>query len=143
MAKLESSITINAPVEKVFAYGTKPENLPEFWPSMIEVNNVKELPNGGYSYDFVYKLVGVRLAGSSEDTEFVLNERLVSVSTGGIESKITWLFQPEDGGTNIAVEAEYTVPVPVLGKFAESIIVRQVEKEVDVILYNLKTMMEA
>ncbi len=143
MAKLESSITINAPVEKVFEYASKPENQPEFWPSMIEVKNVKELPNGGYSYDFVYKMFGVRLSGSSEDTEFVPNERLVSVSTGGIESKITWLFQPEDGGTNIAVEAEYTVPVPVLGKFAESIIVRQVEKEVEVILYNLKTMMEA
>jgi uncharacterized protein YndB with AHSA1/START domain len=143
MAKLGSSVTINAPVEKVFEYTSKPENQPEFWPSMIEVKNVKKLPNGGYSYDFVYKLAGVRLAGSSEDTEFVPNERQVSVSTGGIESKITWLLQPEDGGTNITVEAEYTVPVPVLGKFAESIIVRMVEKEVEVILDNLKTVMEA
>jgi uncharacterized protein YndB with AHSA1/START domain len=143
MAKLESSISINAPVEKVFAYATKPENMPEYWPSMMEVKNVKELPNGGYSYDFVYKLAGVRLAGFSEDTEFVPNERHVSVSTGGIESKITYLFQPEDGGTNFAVEAEYTVPVPVLGKFAESIIVRMTEKEVEVILDNLKTVMEA
>ena len=143
MAKLESSISINAPVEKVFAYGTKPENLPEFWPSLLEVSNVKELPNGGYSYDFVYKMVGMRLTGFSEDIEVVPNERSVSLSTGGIESKIAFLFQPEDGGTNFAVEAEYTVPVPVLGKFAESIIVRQVEKEVEVILYNFKTMMEA
>ncbi len=142
MAKLESSITINAPVEKVFEYVSNPENLPEIWPSLIEVNNVKVQPNGDYSYDYVYKLVGVRLTGSSEDT-VVSNERIDSVSTGGIESKITFLFQPEDGGTNFAVEAEYTVPVPVLGKLAESVIVRQIEKEVEVILYNAKTMMEA
>lgn len=143
MAKLTSSISINAPVEKVFEYASKPENQPEFWPSMIEAKNVKELPNGGYSYDFVYKMVGVRLSGSSEDTEFVPNERLVSVSKGGIESKITWLFQPRDGGTYFEVEAEYKVPIPVLGKFAESVIVGQIEKEAEVILHNLKTIMEA
>jgi uncharacterized membrane protein len=142
MAKLETSVTINAPVEKVFEYVSKPENMPEVWPSLIEVNNVKELPNGGTSYDFVYKMVGVRLTGFSEDTEFVPNERLVSVSTGGIESKFTWLFQSEDEGSNLAVEVEYTVPVPVLGKFAEAVIVRQIGKEAEVIMDNLKTMME-
>ncbi len=141
MATIKSSITINAPPEKVFEYA-KPENLPEIWPSLIEVNNVKVQLNGDYSYDYVYKMVGVRLTGSSEDT-VVSNERIVSVSTGGIESKITFLFQPEDGGTNFTVEAEYTVPVPVLGKLAESVIVRQIEKEVEVILYNANTMMEA
>jgi uncharacterized membrane protein len=143
MAKLESSISINAPVEKVFEYASKPQNQPEFWPSLMEVKNVKELPNGGYSYDFVYKMVGVRLSGSSEDTEFVPNERLVSVSKGGIESKFTWLFQSADGGTDLAVEVEYTVPVPVLGKFAESVIVGQLEKEAEVILHNFKTILEA
>lgn len=143
MAKYESSVGIKAPVEKVFEYVKKPESLPEFWPSLIEVNNVKELPDGGYSYDFVYKLAGMRLTGSSEDTEFVPNERLVSVSAGGIESKISWFFRPEDGGTNLSVEAEYTVPVPVLGKFAESIIIRQIEKEAEVILDNLVSLMEA
>jgi uncharacterized protein YndB with AHSA1/START domain len=142
MSKMEMSVTINAPVERVFEYVSNPENLPEIWPSLIEVNNVKELPNGDYSYDYVYKMVGMRLTGSSEDT-VVSNERIVSVSTGGIESKITFLFQPEDGGTNFTVEAEYTVPVPVLGKFAESVIVRQAENEVEIILDNLKTMMEA
>ena len=142
MSKMEMSVTINAPVEKVFEYVSNPENLPEIWPSLIEVNNVKVQPNGDYSYDYVYKMVGVRLTGSSEDT-VVSNERIVSVSTGGIESKIKFLFQPEDGGTNFTVEAEYTVPVPVLGKFAESVIVRQAENEVPIILDNLKTMMEA
>ncbi len=53
MAKLESSILISAPMEKVFEYASNPVNQPEFWPSLIEVKNVKELPNGGYSYDFI------------------------------------------------------------------------------------------
>jgi hypothetical protein len=52
------------------------------------------------------------------------------------------LFQSEDEGSNLAVEVEYTVPVPVLGKFAEAVIVRQIGKEAEVIMDNLKTMME-
>ena len=60
--------------------------------------------------------------GSSENTEVVQNERTVTESIGGIEYTITWIFQPEDGGTNVTVKAEYKVPVPLLGKLAESVI---------------------
>ncbi len=52
MATIKKSININAPVEKVFEYLT-PEILPEVWPSLVEVNNIQELPNGGYSWDWV------------------------------------------------------------------------------------------
>ena len=46
MAKGETTITINASVEKVFAYVNEPTNLPEVWPSMVEVKDVQRLPNG-------------------------------------------------------------------------------------------------
>ena len=143
MATIKKSIKINAPVEKVFKYANKPENLPEIWPSMIEAKNIKELPNGGYSYDFVYKMAGMRLTGSSVDTEVVPNERSVSESTGGIESTITWSFEPEDGGTKVTSLAEYKIPVPLLGKIAEAFIVKMNENEGDTIMANLKARMEA
>ena len=143
MATIKKSIKINAPVEKVFEYGIKPENLPEIWPSLVEVKNVKELPNGGYSYDYVYKMAGMRFTGYSEDTEVVPNERAVSESTGGVESTITWTYEPEGGGTKLTILAEYNVPVPLLGKIAEAFIVKVNENEGDVILANLKARMEA
>ena len=142
MAKIESSVTINAPVEKVFEF-VRPENLPEIWPSLVEVSNIKELPNGGYSWDWVYKMAGMRFNGASTHTEFVVNERTVSESTVGIESTITWLFQPEDGGTKMTTIADYKVPVPLLGKLAESFIVKFNENESETILANLKARMEA
>jgi uncharacterized protein YndB with AHSA1/START domain len=46
MAKMERTIHINAPVEKVFGYMTEPTNLPEIWPSLVEVKDVKQLPEG-------------------------------------------------------------------------------------------------
>jgi uncharacterized membrane protein len=143
MEKLTRAITINAPVQKVFQYWEEPTNRPEIWPSLVEVKDVQPLPNGGTSYPWVYKMAGMLLKGTSETTNYVANERLEEKNEGGIESKFTWTFQPEDVGTRVHVDVEYTVPVPVLGKLAERIIVKQNEREADTVLANLKARMEA
>ncbi len=143
MPKVERTIIINAPVEKVFDYWAEPTNVPEFWPSMVEVKDVQRLPNGGNSFRWVYKMAGMRFEGTSEDTEVVANQRTVSKNKGGIESTITMMFQPEDGGTKLTIQTEYTVPVPLLGKLAEAFIVKQNEHETELLLANLKAKMEA
>ena len=141
MATIKSAITINAPVQKVFEYAI-PENLPEIWPSLVEVKNIKELPNGGYSWDWVYKMAGMKFNGSSVHTEYVVNERTVAQSTG-IDSTITWTYEPEDGGTRMIALTEYKIPVPLLGKIAEAFIVKVNENERATILANLKARLEA
>jgi uncharacterized protein YndB with AHSA1/START domain len=141
MATIKSSITINAPVEKVFEY-SKPEYLPEIWPSLVEVKNIKELPNGGYGWDWVYKMAGMKFNGSSKHIEYVENERTVAKSTG-IESTITWTFEPVGGGTMMTALTEYKIPVPLLGKMAEAFIVKMNENESDTILANMKARLEA
>lgn len=143
MAKVVKSITINAPVEKVFSYINVPTNLLEIWPSMVGVKDVQRLPNGGNRFRWVYKMAGVQFEGTSEDTEVIANERVVSKTKGGIESTITWMFQPEDGGTKVTYEAEYTVPIPLLGKVAEAFIVKANEREAELLLANLKDRLEA
>jgi len=141
MATYKKSININAPVEKVFEYCI-PENLPEIWPSLVEVKNIKELPNRGHSFDWVFKMAGMRFNGSSEDIEVVPYERTVSRTSGGIESTVTWEYQPVDDGTKFTATTEYKVPIPLLGKLAESIIVKMGENGQEVLLANLKAMME-
>jgi uncharacterized protein YndB with AHSA1/START domain len=142
MAKLEKSIFINAPAEKVFGYINMPANLPEIWPSMIEATDIEKLPNGGNRFKWAYKMAGVRFEGTSEDTECVDCERVVSETKGGINSKMVWSFEPEADGTRATFEAEYTVPIPLVGKVAENFIVRQNLNEADVLLANLKDRME-
>ena len=65
MAKAVKTITINAPVEKVFGYVSEPTNLPEIWPSLVESTDVQPLPNGGHSSRWVYKMAGMRFEGTS------------------------------------------------------------------------------
>ncbi len=114
----------------------------KFWPSMVDVRNVKQLGGGFRTYDWTYKMAGMKLDGSSEVTEYVPNERLVTTGKSGIENKFTWTFAPENSGTRLTVYVEYTVPVPVLGKLAESIIIKQNDREADTLLANLKKLLE-
>lgn len=143
MAKVEKSILIDAPVEKVFSYVNEdPTNLLEIWPSMVDIKDVERLPNGGTRFRWVMKFAGVRLEGTSEDIEFVPNQRVVSKTKGGVESTATWTYEPEDGGTRVTTVTEYTVPVPVLGKVAEAFVVKANDREAEVLLANLKDRME-
>ena len=143
MAEIKRSISINAPVEKVFAHIDDPVNFLEVWPSMVEIKDVEELPTGGRKFNWVYKMLGVRLEGTSETTEYVANQRIVTTGTGGVETTFVWDFLPEGEGTKLNVSIEYTVPVPVLGKLAEGLIVKLNEREADTLVANLKDRLEA
>ena len=142
MAKLQKSILINAPVDKVYAFMNDPHHLPEIWPSMIEVKDVTPAAGGGFNFGWVYKMAGIHFDGASETVEYVLNQRTVTKSTKGIESKFTWTYEAVKDGTKLTVDVEYTVPIPVLGKLAEAVIVKQNEREAETLLENLKQRME-
>lgn len=143
VAKLEKSIIVNAPVEKVFAFVDDPSNLPSVWPSLEQITNVERQPSGGASDDFVYKMGGMRFKGHSEPVEYVPNQRIATRSKTGIENTVRWIFAPADSGTQVTFQAEYTVPVPLLGKIAEAILVRQNEQEAETLLANLKRRLES
>ncbi len=142
MKKITRNVTINAPVEKVFVFISEPTNLLEIWPSMVEVKDVQPSSAGGYNFGWVYKMAGMRFKGTSETTEYITNQRAVTKSTKGIESMFVWTYKPEDGGTKLTLEIEYTAPIPLLGKLAEAFIVKLNENEADVMLANLKARME-
>jgi hypothetical protein len=76
-------------------------------------------------------------------TEYVENKSVISKTEGGVKSTQIWTFEPENGGTKVTFEVEYTVPIPVIGKLAEAIVVKMNDHEGDVLLANLKSRMEA
>ena len=142
MATVEQSILIRTSVEKVFAFASDPAHVTEFWPSMMAVNDIQPLPNGGHRFNWVYKMAGMRFEGTSEDVEYIPNQRMVQKSTGGIQATITWTFQPEAEGTRVTFQGAYTVPVPLIGRIAEAVVVKVNEHEAEVLLTNLKALME-
>ena len=144
MAKIERTIAINAPVEKVFAYMGDPMSMLEYLPEMVEVKDVALTEQGvGSRYRWIYKLVGIRFEGESVVTEFVPNRRRVSETRRGIVSTWTWDFESSDGGMKLSLIVEYIIPVPVLGKLAEAVVLRQQEAMTDLVLANIKGRMES
>lgn len=143
MSKLSRSIHIKAPVEKVYNFLIEPNSLPEVWPSMVEVSNVHRDPGGLHKFSWKYKMAGIIFDGKTEVVKVVPNQRVISESTGGISSKFDWTYHAEDNETTLEVVVEYTIPIPVLGKFAEAIVVKLNEREADTLLANIKDRMEA
>ena len=142
MVKVQREILIHAPVEKVFTFMNDPHNLPQIWPSMMEVKHATLNSIGGYDFEWVYKMAGMHFNGASKTTEYNLNQRIITQSTRGIESRFVWDYKAEGPNTRLAVEIEYKVPMPLIGKLAEVVITRQNEHEADIMLNNLKDRME-
>ncbi len=140
MATIRRSISIHAPVDRVFDYIADPTHLPEVWPSLVEVRNVSDHETGK-SFDWDYKLLGMRIHGHSDPVAFVRNERQVTQSVRGIPNTFRWLFSGSDGATELALEVDYQAPVP--GKLAERIVGRINEREAETLLGNLKRKLEA
>ncbi len=141
MERVKKSITINAPVEKVFNYVSDPMKQIEWMPSMMKVKDVSG-SGVGQSHRWTYKMAGIMFDGESTTTEHVQNERIVKESKGGITSTFNFDFEPHDGGTVLKMAIEYAVPVPVLGKIAEKIVLKRNEREAGLAMTNIKEAME-
>jgi uncharacterized membrane protein len=140
MPTLRKSIAIRAPVERVFDYVGDPMNLLEIWPSLVAIRNVERHPAGN-SFDWDYKLLGLRVHGHTEPVEQVLNARQVSRSVTGIPNTFRWIYGARGDETEVTLEVEYELPM--LGRLAQGIVGRVNEREAYILLANLKRRMEA
>jgi uncharacterized membrane protein len=144
MAKVEKSIIINAPVEKVFSYMDDPMSNPEWLPGMIDVRDVVQTPNKvGTHFRWTYKMAGIRFEGETTTTEYIPNKRVVTQSKGGISSTWTFTYEPHEKGTKLTLSVDYSIPIPVLGKLAESLVLKQNEREANLAIANVKEKVEA
>jgi len=51
-------------------------------------------------------------------------------------------FEPHENATILALDIDYKIPVPVLGKIAEKMLLKRNEREADTNLLNLKGKLE-
>jgi uncharacterized membrane protein len=142
MPKVDNEVIINAPVQAIFDYVSQPSNLKQIWPSLIEINNEQLLPNGGYSYHWVYKMTGIRFSGVGECIDLKPNLVLTSKNVGAIESTVRFRFLSIGKQTKISLDIDYQVPMPLLGQLTEIIILKMNAKEVGLILDNLRIRFE-
>ncbi|MFI5299451.1 MAG: SRPBCC family protein [Polyangiales bacterium] len=143
MHTIQRTIEIKAPIERVFEFITQPNNLPRVWPSLVSVSNVVTKPGGYFEYDSIYKMAGVHLKLHTKTEDAQPNKLLRVRTEGGIEATFRWTFRGLDGtGSKVTCEVEYTIPVPVLGKVAEVLVMKLNEREMDITFANIKDALE-
>jgi len=142
MIEVSDRIRIDAPVEDVFEYMDRPENQPEFTPSLTRSETVEGLPNGGKRVAYTYTMAGVDLEGRLEAVEYEPESRVRWEMTGELEGEIEWTFEPADGATVVSYVARYEIPIPVLDGVVEPFAERYNERELRTTLENLRSRIE-
>ena len=136
-------IRVDAPVERVFDFLVDPHNLPEIWPNIVEVKNVKKSKtNEGFNFNWNYKMAGVQFEGKCETIEHNLYARIAIKSNKGLDSTIIWKFRPTGQETHVTLEFEYQIPSSLLKRMKEEIVIQENEHELEAMLQNLKSRLE-
>ena len=142
MPMIRKSITINAPVEKVFEYISNPENMLEWWPNVTAIRDVtRHGEKQMWTWD--YKMMGLHFTGTAKVTCSRLNYERRVESKGGMEAEWYWGFSPVDGGTQLRWVIDYTIPMPVLGKVSELFMMQRNRRVARMVMTNIKERMEA
>lgn len=126
MIKMEKSIVVDAPIEKVFAYLYDPVNEPEYMTGVHEVKDVQRLPDGRYTYTEVGKFLGMDVDYTCEYTEVIPNELLVEKTHGGgTDGSMSLRFERlEDSKTRVSMVGESSLHGGPMAKFGESFLAK-------------------
>ncbi len=142
MVKAEGSVVVKAPAKKVWDVFEDVEKMPTWMPLLNEVSDIQG-KGAGRTFKWTYKFMGIPFKGVTTILEEVPNEKSINKTEGGVDSKWDWVFSSEGEDTKIDLKVEYTIPVPVLGKFMEGFVVKQGRRDIEHTLDNLKHMLES
>ena len=125
MHKIQRTIEIKAPVQRVYDFLNQPTNLPSIWPNMVSVSNIVARTGGAHDFDWIFKMAGVQFKGHAKVEEALPGKLARFRNESGIPSTFLWTYTGLDGsGTKLKLEVEYTMPTPVIGKIAEVLVAK-------------------
>lgn len=145
MARIEKSIVINAPPEKVFAVISDFEGMIK-WNDDIKESKItsKKRKGVGVTFHQVAMPGGTRVESDVEVTGWIENERIDVRSTAGTFTFFgSNILKPVTGGTEHTIIANYELPYSILGKIIDKLKVsKDVEKNIESANQYLKNLLE-
>ncbi len=143
MITASDSITVDASPEAVFEYLDDPYNHLTITPSLVQIDNIESLDNGGKRLDHTFKLGGIDLNGALTQTVYEPPTRHTFEMTGRLEGEIDIELTEDDGQTVVTYTAGYDLPGDVIERLADPFVRRYNERELGTTLENLKNHIEA
>jgi uncharacterized membrane protein len=147
LPKIQSSIEINGPIDKVFALARDIESFTEFMPDLKSVNVVEKSEDGSR---IVSEWVGIvkefktTLKWTEEDIWDDKAKTCVFSLVKGDYSKYSgnWAFTDLGDKTRFDSEIEVEYDVPLVGALIKGIIAKKMKENVDNMLAAIKTRVE-
>lgn len=146
MPRIESSIVINGPIERVYECAKDVETFPDYMPDVKEVKIVERDGSRvvsawtAYIPDFKMTVKWVE-EDLWDDAAFTCNFKLVKgdyTSYSGL-----WKFTPIDGGCQFDSVVEYEYDIPLIGPLIQGLVKKKVQENVDQIQQSIKTKVES
>lgn len=134
MPIVQTTVWINAPVEKVFAIARNSETYPEYMKDVKSVTPVEREPHR-FVADWVglVPTFGLKVRWRQEelwdDANFSSRFRQLEGDYDRLEG--TWVFREENGGTRFEQSLDYEYNVPTLGPLVKKVILSVVRKNLE------------
>lgn len=141
--ELEREITINKPVEEVFAYINDPKKIKEWRIGLVKIKPITEPPNKkGSKTAEIVNIMGKNFKTIQEITGFEQNKkRELKVKLGPITLNMFESYQEKDGNTLFKVKG--IAELKGIQKFFGTAILKKVGKQLVEELANIKSKLEA
>ena len=133
MGRVESSVEIEVPIEKVFVFFSNPKNQERvFVDYSMKIEDVSKHPIGvGTRYRTSCVIAGIKAKPHLHElVEFEKNRRIVDreVKGGGGSlrtEELTYTFGATDRGTKVTLTIDYKLPYSVIGEVLDKLRMRK------------------
>jgi len=143
MARIEESVEIKRPVDKVFAYTTEAKGWPKWQSIIMEAEQTSQGPMCvGTTFKGTSRMMGLSMKWTAKVTEYEPNRKWAKNITCGsmiIEEHVT--YDPIEGGIKFTIV--YDMKVGGFLKLFSPMVVSSTRKETKKSLSNLKSILEA
>lgn len=143
MARIEESIEIKCPIEKVFAYTTDAKSWPKWQSIILEAEQTSQGPwSVGTTFKGVTRMMGLSMKWTAKAAEYEPNKRWrKSIDSGGLSIEENVTYEAVEGGVRFTIV--YDMRAGGLLKLFSPMAVRSMRKETRKSLGNLKSILEA
>jgi hypothetical protein len=140
MTRIEGTVEIATPVERVFEYAADWRRWEEWFDGVSNFESMTDVDQGtGAKYVYRAKLMGLPAKVYTEIHDYQENAGWRGVGSGAIPFTTRWIFEDRGEGSAFTFAVEYELPVPLIGGLLDRLIVKpEWRRIVDASLDNLR-----
>jgi uncharacterized membrane protein len=125
MAYVEREIMIGVPMDTVYGYAERPENLSQWYVGIVGVEADGVWPQAGGQISIQYQAAGAHFELAATVLTYTPPFEFEFQMEGMVTGTSRWTYADAGGSTHLTVGFDYELPGGVLGQIADKLAVEQ------------------